>query len=447
MIVSRLFRRVVGRILMRPDKPKEIPLPNLWLKLKQRLIQDFASKELEKSVIIVKRNYDKAIERIRLKCSSGRKVRVMFLVQCTAKWKCQTVYESLANSKVFEPIIGLTVPAYSQRMSPHDTSQIIEKERSWFESRGYECEVVYDSLKDFNIPLSRFDIDIVFFPEASYSAYHIKDLSKNSLVCYVQYYVPNYWDPFLDCGLPNHRLFYHFYSLNEDWSDLYRKTMGNVSTAGAIKSVGHPMLDMIKTGRPAGVKTPHIIYAPHWSFTHSGNPNFTHIGTFEWNGRFILDYAKAHPYIKWTFKPHPGLSNALLKSGLMTPEEVKEYYADWSRIGAVCDSGDYAQLFYESSLMITDCGSFLSEYGATGKPIINLISKNRTASIPEPSAKVFDSYYMAHNIEELDCCLKMLIGTNVDPKADVRHDAVQASGLMSGNAGMRIVGELRTILR
>ena len=55
MIVSILFRRVVRRILMRPDKPKEIPLPNLWLKFKQSLIQDFASKELEKSVIIVGR--------------------------------------------------------------------------------------------------------------------------------------------------------------------------------------------------------------------------------------------------------------------------------------------------------------------------------------------------------------------------------------------------------
>ena len=63
----------------------------------------------------------------------------------------------------------------------------------------------------------------------------------------------------------------------------------------------------------------YVIYAPHWSI----DDNRTNYATFEWNGKYILEYAKKHPEIKWIFKPHPSLKLRLETQKIMTNEEIE----------------------------------------------------------------------------------------------------------------------------
>jgi len=64
------------------------------------------------------------------------------------------------------------------------------------------------------------------------------------------------------------------------------------------------------------------------------------------------------------FKPHPRLKYELVQHGIMTMAEADEYYDAWRSIpnASVYEQGNYFGLFVESTLMITDCISFLGEY-------------------------------------------------------------------------------------
>ena len=58
----------------------------------------------------------------------------------------------------------------------------------------------------------------------------------------------------------------------------------------------------------------------------------------------------------------------------MTREQVEQYFDEWRAIGSIKEGTSYMELFANSSCLITDCGSFLTEYAFTGKPVIHLVS-------------------------------------------------------------------------
>ena len=146
------------------------------------------------------------------------------------------------------------------------------------------------------------------------------------------------------------------------------------SHEGKVVGLGHTGLDFIYLNSDKNIDDNVVLYAPHWSFSHPRNPNFEGYGTFLWSGKFMLEYARRHPEFKWIFKPHPSLKQKLLLSGAMTKESVESYWRDWSGISTVCETCEYHELFLKAKAMITDSASFLTEFGATGKPLIHLIS-------------------------------------------------------------------------
>ena len=75
--------------------------------------------------------------------------------------------------------------------------------------------------------------------------------------------------------------------------------------------------------------------------------------------------------------------------------------------------------------MITDCGSFLTEYAVTGKPIVHLLSSNNSLASIEFLRPLYDSYYKVHNVNELHCILNSLILHGIDEKADVRKSELK----------------------
>ena len=70
--------------------------------------------------------------------------------------------------------------------------------------------------------------------------------------------------------------------------------------------------------------------------------------------------------------------------------------------------------------MITDSGSFLLEYFVTGKPLIHLISDSATNMPYRQLSEYFNSFYQAHNNEELSQFLDEVIINNNDYKFENR---------------------------
>ena len=95
--------------------------------------------------------------------------------------------------------------------------------------------------------------------------------------------------------------------------------------------------------------------------------------------------------------------------------------------------------------MITDSGSFLPEYGSTGRPIIRLICPKNGHVPPKAAKEVYDTYYQVHNLEELHSALTLVIERGEDPKCDERLAAVKRAGLLCQNASDNIIRDLRKI--
>ena len=85
--------------------------------------------------------------------------------------------------------------------------------------------------------------------------------------------------------------------------------------------------------------------------------------------------------------------------------------------------------------MITDCGSFLSEFAVTKQPIIHLINPENSLAKPE----LFDTYYQVHDQEELRATLKRVLEDNDDYKRDERLTALENANLTGTYAAKNIM--------
>ena len=160
----------------------------------------------------------------------------------------------------------------------------------------------------------------------------------------------------------------------------------------------------------------------------------------------MLNYAKKHPEINWIFKPHPNLRHMLITTKTMNETEIDAYWASWAKVGQVHEVGDYLDLFEQSSLMITDSGSFLTEYFYTSQPVIHL---RRADSVPFNSSvkKIIENYYQAYNQEELEKYLDMILVDKKDPMKEQRLKALNSDNFKLQYAAKNILDDIKKELK
>lgn len=412
-----------------------------------RILRFYSDTKTSINIPSVKANYERQLQRVRAKLAAGGKLKVVFLVSDASKWKMQSLFEAMAASKRFEPLIAVSQFGWHESRSSAE-----ERSRKTMRFFGdlhlpVESACSYETHKA--IPLSAFSPDIVFYqqPWDVEAAHDPVAVSKFALTCYVPYYVPNFSPQHFDYALPFHRTLFRYFLLNKICVDAYKDAMGKLSVAGSMVPTGHPMLD-----RFAGIDFGDInddgvvIYAPHWTFPHKDNPNSANISTFLWTGRLMLEYAKSHAEIKWAFKPHPVLRGMLQKSGVMTLDEINSYYSEWEAIGESCYDGSYVDLFKRSRALVTDCASFLTEYACTGKPVIRMISPQAITKPGRFSEKLYSTYYQVHTQEELSPTLDRILVKRDDPNREARQSAAKAMNLLGVDAAGNIIVHLVNLL-
>ena len=291
----------------------------------------------------------------------------------------------------------------------------------------------HDSIGD--IPLSEFRPDVIFYsrPWGIPKAHNSMSVAKYALTCYVPYFISN--SPAeIEAGSAFQNLLWKYYVLNEDLVKEYTPVMKNGGKN--LKVTGYPLLDSYST--PDNYEKKYVIYAPHW--TVAGK--FLRYATFEWNGDYILNYAKQHPELNWVFKPHPTLKGTLIETGTRTKERVEEYYNEWDKIGIKYEGADYLDLFKQSKVLITDCGSFLAEYMPTKNPVILLCAEN---AVPYNflAQKVTKYYYKAHDLEELATLFENVIIKGEDVDKNKRLKMLDELQLIT-NASENILNDLNT---
>lgn len=376
------------------------------------------------------------IKRIRNKVRAGKRVRVLFLDTDISKWKTQTVFRRMQAVSVFDPLIGI-----SQR----DIGDDIESAIEFYKSQGVPYKVIYDKankrLTDFRKNIRP---DIIFYQQPWHNdgEQSILKTHRWALPCYVPYFVNDYGHVVRNSRLTFHRFLAYFFQLNKTWVNLYLKGAPWWLHSGKMIPLGHPALDYLTVAPPPKPAKQCVIYAPHFSFYLPNTPQRVNISTFLENGREILAYAKKHRDMNWIFKPHPVLRSELVIRKKWTEDEVADYYGEWAKIGRVCTDSDYIKYFSESTTMITDCGSFLTEYGATGKPVIWLRASKPSALPLKPSMDIYRTYYHAHNLQEMHDLFNLVLERRLDPKFEERNKALRAAKIVGENAAENIVNYL-----
>ena len=398
---------------------------------------------------LVRRRYDRVRRRI-MSSPPDRRIRILFHVTDVSKWKCQTVYERLGDSGRFEPfvLIDLAKPEYGLEVDARNA--IYLERRNWFSNRGIACKDGYDVLYGKENDISAYAPDIVFYqqPWGIRDSMSIGNVSRYALTCYIPYYVPNYSEQSLEYGSVFHRSLAYYMVMSNSLAESYRSGMNGIPHVCEFIVTGHPAIDTVlqrsdRGGRPDGT----VIYAPHWTFHSRSRSTACCYGTFEWSGEVVLDFAERHPEIHWCFKPHPLLKESLVASGLYDRDWVEAYYRRWEQVGQVCTDADYYSVFQRSAAMITDCGSFLTEYSVTGKPIVHLLSSYNSLSPVEGLGELYGTFYGVRDGRGLLNVLDGLILRGSDPKAGVRTAALDRSGIVDGQSSSeRVLDFLERVL-
>ena len=408
-----------------------VPNKKLRRELRNRYVKGFDDAQFE----IIFKNYEKNIVRIKEK-SKTEKIKVGFLVSENQKWNCQSVYEEMAKSSDFEPVVLIT-KVYSEK---HDdfgkfyTS--VQENYEFFKNRGMNVEYAYDIEKKEYLGLDTFGVDIVFYqqPWAIAPNQDMPITSEFALSCYVPYGVAVV-SSLTDYDLNFYRMLWQQYSVNNLVCEHFKKM--SFHRLENYKVVGHPKFDEYL--RQDDVKNEgYIIYAPHHSFA----PSHLNFATFKWNGKYILEYAKSHPELKFVFKPHPQLKTRMIIRKIMSEKEVDNYFEEWKKIAVFCNDADYYDLFKKSRMMITDCSSFLGEYFPTKNPVINLKNKNSVKFNPF-GQKITDSYYKVYDLKTLKEVMKMLLEDNQDPMKEQRLETLKELDIINTPACERILKEIR----
>lgn len=393
--------------------------------------------------------YTKHIKQL-IKIKTKRRIRVGFLCNCTQKWKCQRLYDLLEQDTSFEPVILIAKPiaenhssCYSKHNEYYNDTELVKedtiKDANWFKSRGMHTEYVFDiDTLRYKHP-EQWNIDVVFYQEpwTFESQLPVLHLAKYMLCCYVPYFVARGL-PEYDYNKPFHNQLFRYYVPYEYLTQQYSYKM---KTKGEnLRTTGHPMLDIIHPAKHND--NGYVIYAPHWSL----NKRTCRFSTFAWSGKYMLEFAQQHSSIKWCFKPHPRLHFQLQNQDIMTAKEVDNYYNAWNEIGISYEFGGYDKIFNNSRAMISDCGSFTTEYLLTEQPLIFLCSQE-SIDLNDVTSEVFKNYYHAHNIHELKQHLETVVLNHQDPLKEDRIINIAKFRLGDRNASEKIICDMKKTLK
>lgn len=393
----------------------------------------FYNLKVKQNLGYIKKNQKSVLKKLKNK----KCLKVVFYVYDESKWKSQTVYDLMESDERFNPTVVVTKNCAPSGNPNFQTADDVKRCYEFFKKKGMKVEYGYSIEQDNYISFETFSPDIIIYshPWYVYKTQGPVVCSKFALTFYIPYFLPasEQWHEY---GLRFHQYIYRHYVPTDFVKEFYTKNTDNIGEK--YKVVGHPILDNYLKKEQKEKK--YIIYAPHWTVCGDN----LRYGTFDWSGRKILEFAKEHKNLSWVFRPHPLLYKFILSSNFMPKDEIDKYYDEWKKIGIYSQGGDYTDIFLESCAMITDCGSFLTEYFVTENPVIHLISKEFK---PNPMIDEIDkTYYTARNAEELNQHLQEVIENGGDYKKDLRKELLKNLNLKDKNSAKLIINDILDII-
>lgn len=353
-------------------------------------------------------------------------IRAVFLIHNVESWyTMQPIYERMLEDSEFEPIL-IAVP---RNYNSHDGT-FEDKAKEFLENKygnvisfddynSIPDDIMYTINPDIIFRQSPWEIDI---PEV-FRTENIKQFK----ICYIPYGIitlPIENEHFnqelhkyawrLYCESEYHRKCYVKYNVIED---------SNVVVSGYTKFeqmekllCNHEYADKLEWPIKQSIKPRlRILWAPHHSLE-----GWFGFSTFKDIYEQMYEFAKENPDVEIVLRPHPALTETMNNSGLISKEDLQDYYDRFNSLSNCCldTNKGYINLFKWSDILITDGVSFLFEYIITGKPIIHTDSKCNIG-FNEFGKQFESSWYKAYSFEDIVKLIERL-GSNDDPLKDNR---------------------------
>lgn len=356
--------------------------------------------------------------------SDGMPIRVVFLVRENQKWSSASVHEAMSRDARFDPFVAVSVPKAVHDGRALDSRVTLADNEAFFCRQNIRTQRVYEDGQF--IPLELLKPDVIFYdqPYGLPRLHRPQRLRRSALICYSPYGFGFYLMSGSKQRVSNRllsvswKVFVGPEAIVRAIDDSTIGRRANISFAGDPKADGIiEQIQSLPACAPARSEHPVVIWAPHHSVAEW---HHNQLATFAWSAESILQMATRSPEIQWVLKPHPMLWYSLVARGVKRAEELEAFLGQWNALPntVVHESGGYARLFLDSDAMITDSGSFLLEYGLTGKPVIHLTDApdgSQDERFSPIGRELIGSLYTARGAAELEQVFDGVVVDGNDP--------------------------------
>lgn len=168
--------------------------------------------------------------------------------------------------------------------------------------------------------------------------------------------------------------------------------------------------------------------------------------TFDRLAGDILDAFASRPDLALLFRPHPLLWKKLTNLNILDEAGIAALKDELRERGVVVDErSDHRHAFAASEAMMSDVGSFLMEYLATGKPVLYLRNPDGLG-LNEEGAAVVRHYQSASDAAGIGAFLDQLRRGEDPLGADRRAAIDEFFHAFDGQAGRRVVEVLKELM-
>ena len=362
------------------------------------------------------------------------KIKVGFVVRGAAEWCGDDLYNLFASNERFEPSIFLC-----PQKKDWNENEVVKKDFlngvEQFKKRNLN---VFD-MSNPKISVPKQDVIIYLTPYSVTVPRTIRaaDQTAETLMVHIPYAYGV--SEFNNANYLIFRTAWKVFFQSNISLERYQKN----SSIGMPRGVfsGYPRMDIFYSRnanfhfdwKMAQLNAKKIIYAPHWSMIPDG------YATFQWNYKFMYEFAKNHPETSWVLKPHPLLmSMAIDRKVFPSIQACEEYLQMWDDLpNAQVYTGAYYQgLFATSDGMIHDSGSFIAEYQFVNKPMIYLTRAGEKFN--ELGQAVLNASYLVDgkNFDTIAETMQKVFIEGKDDKAPLRKDVYMKYLNYPGYTGM-----------
>ncbi len=444
------------------EKPEDIlayvrqeneKLYNIILPHAQERRQSVIKRKFKKvSKYTLHEEYQKSVEKIRLKVQNGEEIKVVFLANMLSMFPAEALMNEMLKDDLFD--VQLFVIPDFRFGHDEEITMVNETYNTLKEKYSFvKCavDIKDNEIVEYNNVIT--DADIVCYPspyDISYSLYNPYYAAQNGILSiHINYgFFRSKYDRFI-YSLDNYNNFWKVFLETELNLDEYSE-YGQCQGSNAIVT-GYSKMD--RMSKFLSDKTENerktIIIAPHHSVKGGHNDTLA-LSNFEAYSDLFLELPKLYPQIDFIFRPHPVLFKFLRHKSHWGDERVDTYLEKMLSNQNVVYSteGDYLETFAKSDGIIQDCGSFLVEYFYTKKPCCYMLKSPEDIEnkFSDLGKECLENCYIAYKKEDIISYINDVIINGNDTKKAAREEFAQKEVMVNfPNATLSIINNLKNI--